>query len=195
MNRELVQKGTNKLFIAEILTIVGGFSDLVIEKNIYIAVILVLIDIAAYYMCFDALKQCKELGSNFRKAYKMTIVGMVACVAYVVGHIFNSDSTLQSLETIGNALDDLCELLVVYLTLTALMEVFQKMKKEKLASSAGTARIAFLLFWACAQMLVVLSDPKNKALSMNQTTAVLIETLLIAVGEIIYLLYLNKARK
>ena len=195
MNKDLLKKGVNKLFTAELLTIISGFVGAVSDKLWFLAIPLALCSIVGYFLALNALKDCANADENFKKARTFALVGLVSGILTIVSAIFSQVSIFESLIVITTALEDLCELFVTIYILTAMCSVLDDFGRYELARRASVVKILFLIGWALAQFMILLGGNKAVSAVISGVIAGTLSVAFLIVAELMYILFLDQARK
>ncbi|MDO4940165.1 MAG: hypothetical protein Q4E33_00560 [Erysipelotrichaceae bacterium] len=195
---ENAKRGFEKLFIAEILVIIGSFSLFVTKEYWYLAIAFIVIDIAAFFINLKGLKLMAKDQEGYKMAYSFAIFGIVVdVVSLVLAVVFDSKSEAANiLNNTTVALSDAIEFAICFIVLNTSIKYLQSVGNEELAKYADTTK-NLLLFAYCVSIAIdfYLSTNIESWVALIGIIAGLTALVVVIIGQIRYIIFLKKMKE
>lgn len=177
-----VKQGLNKLFAAEIMTIISGFSVAVNGDNLaFLGTALALLGTAAFVVSIIGLRQCAIDEQGYKRPLTLTVAAIFVCLGMIILGVVLKNSYLSDG---ANEVQGLFNFLVAYEVLKTTAKILRESGKEADAKYADGVRKLFTAAFVVAEVFGLIADSVNG-------TGMLIAAILTAVASIIALLIAN----
>ena len=177
-----VKQGLNKLFAAEIMTIISGFSVAVNGDNLaFLGTALALLGTAAFVVNIIGLRQCAIDEQGYKRPLTLTVAAIIVCLGMIILGVVLKNSYLSDG---ANEVQGLFNFLVAYEVLKTTAKILRESGKEADAKYADGVRKLFTAAFVVAEVFGLIADSVNG-------TGMLIAAILTAVASIIALLIAN----
>lgn len=177
-----VKQGLNKLFAAEIMTIISGFSVAVNGDNLaFLGTALALLGTAAFVVNIIGLRQCAIDEQGYKRPLTLTVAAIFVCLGMIILGVVLKNSYLSDG---ANEVQGLFNFLVAYEVLKTTAKILRESGKEADAKYADGVRKLFTAAFVVAEVFGLIADSVNG-------TGMLIAAILTAVASIIALLIAN----
>ena len=188
MNYSNVKSGLNKLFVAEILTILSAFSVLFSDASLMIiGLLLGLLGLVAFIITLAGLKECARDDAGYRKAFYLTIVALLICILIaVLGTVWHNSVIAQG----ANEVMNFCGYLVAFLVLQTTAVILRKVGKEAEAVYAEKTKN---LYTVAIVISIVLSATVDMFSGVWVAVVALIALVVLIIAQIRYIILLKKA--
>ena len=177
-----VKQGLNKLFAAEIMTIISGFSVAVNGDNLaFLGTALALLGTAAFVVNIIGLRQCAIDEKEYKRPLTLTVAAIFVCLGMIILGVVLKNSYLSDG---ANEVQGLFNFLVAYEVLKTTAKILRESGKEADAKYADGVRKLFTAAFVVAEVFGLIADSIDG-------TGMLIAAILTAVASIIALLIAN----
>lgn len=177
-----VKQGLNKLFAAEIMTIISGFSVAVNGDNLaFLGTALALLGTAAFVVNIIGLRQCAIDEQGYKRPLTLTVAAIFVCLGMIILGVVLKNSYLSDG---ANEVQGLFNFLVAYEVLKTTAKILRESGKEADAKYADGVRKLFTAAFVVAEVFGLIADSIDG-------TGMLIAAILTAVASIIALLIAN----
>ena len=177
-----VKQGLNKLFAAEIMTIISGFSVAVNGDNLaFLGTALALLGTAAFVVSIIGLRQCAIDEKGYKRPLTLTVAAIFVCLGMIILGVVLKNSYLSDG---ANEVQGLFNFLVAYEVLKTTAKILRESGKEADAKYADGVRKLFTAAFVVAEVFGLIADSVDG-------TGMLIAAILTAVASIIALLIAN----
>lgn len=177
-----VKQGLNKLFAAEIMTIISGFSVAVNGDNLaFLGTALALLGTAAFVVNIIGLRQCSIDEKGYKRPLTLTVAAIFVCLGMIILGVVLKNSYLSDG---ANEVQGLFNFLVAYEVLKTTAKILRESGKEADAKYADGVRKLFTAAFVVAEVFGLIADSIDG-------TGMLIAAILTAVASIIALLIAN----
>ena len=186
------KSGLNKLFTAELLTIVSGLSVAFNGETVkVIGVLLGLLAVVAFVINLIGLKQCAKDDVGYMKAYKVAIAGLLVCLACTLVGAFGSNSA------VGRAADEIqivFTYLVAWMVLKTTAPLLRDCGKEAEAVYADKVRKLYTAAFIVSEVLRILVDFMTGDIMIAVVAIVAIVALVVLLAaQIKYIIFLRRS--
>lgn len=186
------KSGLNKLFTAELLTIVSGLSVAFNGETVkFIGVLLGLLAVVAFVINLIGLKQCAEDDDGYKKAYKVAIAGLLVCLACTLVGAFGSNSAVV------RATDEIqivFTYLVAWMVLKTTAPLLRDCGKEAEAVYADKVRKLYTAAFIVSEVLRILVDFMTGDIMIAVVAILAIIALIVLLtAQIKYIIFLRRS--
>lgn len=192
MNYSNVKAGLNKLFLAELMTIAAGFSVAFNEEPLQIiGVVLGLLGAAAFIVNLRGLKQCALDDEGYKKAFNLSIAGLVVSLLVTILSVVQEDSVLSKS---ANEIQAVFNYLVAYMVLKTTAPILRSCEKNAEADYADKVRKLYTVAFVIAEVFSILADAfSDNAMVLVVVLVAIVAVIVLLVAQIRYIIFLRKS--
>ena len=192
---ENIKTGFKKLYLAQILTIIGALNFLVTKEYWYLGIVFIVLDIAAFFINLKGLKILSSDYEGYNKAYKFAIAGIVVdLVALVLAFVFNNNPEVGKIvDSTTKALSNAIEYGICWLVLKTSVELCNSKGLVDIADYAKKTSALLTFCYAVGILIDLFNTSQTWALLVVLAVAV-ITLVVFVMGQIRYIIFLKKMR-